>query len=235
VLRTILVSQFGKYLPGNVGHHVGRVMLAKNSGLSNGSIAITMILELLIVIFAACATALLAFSLDNTILLSSLLDIPTLDEIIAFFLIATILLTYLFSHKPFILKRLYSLYNVTHIRLPYLLSCLLLYIANFLIHGGILYLLMSLFASGGGSDFWILTGVFSIAWLVGFITPGAPAGLGIREVILVSALDPIYGPGVALSLTVSSRVITTIGDGIGFLIGLVLSQWFTKTITYSEN
>jgi hypothetical protein len=34
--------------------------------------------------------------------------------------------------------------------------------------------------------FLFLTGLFAVAWISGFIVPGAPAGLGIREAILVT-------------------------------------------------
>lgn len=228
VLATILLSQFAKYLPGNIGHHVGRVVLAHNSGLANGSIVLTMLLEIFIVTLAAGGVGVLSFILDNSILLPSILERDALDKIFVFGLIIVTVLVYILLQRPFPSKYLYSRCKVEKIRLPKLLpilSCFLLYSTNFLILGAILYVLMHSFMNSISGDFWLLTGVFSVAWLVGFVAPGAPAGLGVREAILVAALDPIYGSGVSLSLAISLRMITTVGDGIGFITGLVLRQW----------
>ena len=38
-------------------------------------------------------------------------------------------------------------------------------------------------------------GIYIFAWLIGFITPGAPAGVGIREVVLFNLIKSIHTPG----------------------------------------
>ena len=40
---------------------------------------------------------------------------------------------------------------------------------------------------------------FSLSWVVGFITPGAPAGLGIREATLILFLQSSVNPSVSIS------------------------------------
>jgi hypothetical protein len=46
--------------------------------------------------------------------------------------------------------------------------------------------------AGGVVDNWatgfIVMGSYVIAWLAGFVTPGAPAGIGVREAVLVILL-----------------------------------------------
>ena len=49
-----------------------------------------------------------------------------------------------------------------------------------------------------------------------------------REAIMVLMLDPVLGTGVALSLALALRIVTTGGDAIGFLGGLALRQWVRK-------
>ncbi|QSX36832.1 lysylphosphatidylglycerol synthase domain-containing protein [Shewanella sedimentimangrovi] len=78
--------------------------------------------------------------------------------------------------------------------------------------------------SGAAANFWLLTGSFALAWVAGFVTPGAPAGLGIRETIMVTLLEPAYGPGAALSLALLLRLITSLGDALAFLAGLWLNR-----------
>ena len=72
------------------------------------------------------------------------------------------------------------------------------------------------------SHIFLLTTIFAWSWIAGYITPGAPAGLGVREVVLVSALTPVYGASVAVGLTLSLRVVTTIGDMMTFVISMLL-------------
>ncbi len=228
VLTTILLSQFAKYIPGNFAHHVSRIVLAKNEGFANSSVAITMLVELVLVILSAGSSAIIAISFDKSIHLSKIIEIPTPGIMSALSLIV-LLVIYIFylslpSLKNTFRKRLKT-NEISFSRIYNLLECYLLYMANFLLLGAILYLLTDELFTQVQPGYWLLTGIFSIAWIVGFITPGAPAGLGVREAILIMALDPIYGSAVALSLTVTLRIITTLGDGLGFLIGLSMRKW----------
>lgn len=65
---------------------------------------------------------------------------------------------------------------------------------------------------------------FAIAWSIGFITPGAPSGIGIREAILLLLLIPLSGEGPALILALLFRLVT-IGGDIGFY---AMSQFSTS-------
>ncbi|WP_394147128.1 lysylphosphatidylglycerol synthase domain-containing protein [Shewanella atlantica] len=227
ILSITLLSQFAKYLPGNFAHHIGRIMLASNEGISKRSIATTLIFELILVILAAGTSGLIAVAFTKSLLFSDFLGVPSPDQVSALSVVI-VLIFLLFclslpSIKNTIIKS--SKDNVFYIKpLYHLLVCYLYYITNFLLLGAILYLLTDAQFSQVKPDYWLLTGLFSIAWIVGFITPGAPAGLGVREAILIMALDPIYGSAVALSLTITLRIITTLGDGLGFLIGLSMRR-----------
>jgi uncharacterized membrane protein YbhN (UPF0104 family) len=84
-----------------------------------------------------------------------------------------------------------------------------------------------------------VTGVFALAWVVGFLTPGAPAGIGVREVVLTLGLTIDWrGQGLAdrmlpdrrighvgkfsdyqTDLAAVLRLVSTCGDGLTYLIG----------------
>lgn len=118
--------------------------------------------------------------------------------------------------------------GIDRMRLPGLrplLICFALYAVNLLILGAILQLLASAMTEGNEARFWLLTGVFAIAWVAGFLTPGAPGGLGVREAIMVALLGPVYDPGTALALAVTLRIVSTAGDGVGFVVGLLLRRY----------
>jgi len=97
-----------------------------------------------------------------------------------------------------------------------------LFVINFLFFGWMLRLLAEHVFAIPNADVLLLTGVFAAAWVIGFVSPGAPAGLGVRELVLILALTPLYGKEVSIGLAGIVRLLTTVGDGVFFLAGLSL-------------
>lgn len=67
-------------------------------------------------------------------------------------------------------------------------------------------------------------GVFAAAWSAGFLFLIAPAGAGARELVLVAGLSMIAAPETAFTVTLISRLVLTVADGIWGGAGL-LSGW----------
>jgi glycosyltransferase 2 family protein len=87
-------------------------------------------------------------------------------------------------------------------------SLLLLYLAFFAVSGCLALSLHMRASQAQGALFTIIPG-YALAWLCGFAVPGAAAGLGVREAIVVLLFrnDPA-----ALFAALGMRVITTFGD-----------------------
>jgi uncharacterized membrane protein YbhN (UPF0104 family) len=68
----------------------------------------------------------------------------------------------------------------------------------------------------------LLVASFSLAWVVGFVTPGAPGGLGVREGLLLLMLAPVYSPASASVLVIALRIATTVGDSLSFASGFLI-------------
>ena len=66
----------------------------------------------------------------------------------------------------------------------------------------VLTMLLTLLATGG----------FAFAWCVGFLVVFAPAGAGVRDVVLVAILSPTLGVGNATAVALVSRVLLTVAD-----------------------
>jgi glycosyltransferase 2 family protein len=60
---------------------------------------------------------------------------------------------------------------------------------------------------------WALA-TYSVAYLVGFITPFLPGGLGAREGTLVAVLAPRYGAGAATGVALAARLAVTLGEAL---------------------
>ena len=64
--------------------------------------------------------------------------------------------------------------------------------------------------------------LFIAAWIIGSVTPGAPAGLGVRDAILLAGLGSLFDHRTALEATILFRGLSVVIDLAAFLIGLLL-------------
>ncbi|WP_017575250.1 lysylphosphatidylglycerol synthase domain-containing protein [Nocardiopsis kunsanensis] len=67
-------------------------------------------------------------------------------------------------------------------------------------------------------------GAYALAWTLGLLVVFAPAGLGVREAVLVVALAPVVEAGAALVLAVLSRLVMTVADLAWAGVGLLASR-----------
>jgi glycosyltransferase 2 family protein len=79
-------------------------------------------------------------------------------------------------------------------------------------------------ASGGRLGPLHAAGTFAAAWVVGYVVVIAPAGTGPREAAMTAALLPVVGTGVALSVTVVSRLVLVAADALWAALGLMLRR-----------
>jgi uncharacterized membrane protein YbhN (UPF0104 family) len=68
----------------------------------------------------------------------------------------------------------------------------------------------------GGHVVLVSVAAYAFAWCVGFLIVLAPAGAGVREVILVATLTPVVGSyGMATAIALVSRLVTVVADLAG--------------------
>ena len=65
---------------------------------------------------------------------------------------------------------------------------------------------------------WV-TGVYAFSWMIGFLVPLLPGGLGLREATFVALIGKSVGVGPATALSLALRLTATIGEFVA--IGLV--------------
>jgi uncharacterized membrane protein YbhN (UPF0104 family) len=78
--------------------------------------------------------------------------------------------------------------------------------------GAAAYLLLhALVADPDASPVWV-NAVYSFAWLLGFIVPLLPGGLGLRDGVLVALLASRVGAGPATAVAIALRLAATLGE-----------------------
>lgn len=222
----ILLSQFAKYLPGNVGHFVGRVTLGKQYGYSGQHLLFTIGYEIgwAAVVSVSVAIFALLYS-GHELAVGKLPQVPPL-WLIGLLVVSVAALppfgTFILNRwRPAFIEHLLGGRSVKLPSLSITTACMLIYVVVFCINGLGLAILGEGLIGKGLENIVLLIGLFAVAWLAGFVVPGAPGGLGVREAILVASLSPLYGEPAAVALSLGSRIAFIAGDGLAFLAGWI--------------
>jgi uncharacterized membrane protein YbhN (UPF0104 family) len=222
--RILLVSQFAKYLPGNVGQHFGRILLARRAGLPVQTVLASMVAETLTLVLVACVGSLAAIHMLPQIIVrhGQRASIPfwiILAGLIAA-VAAAISIPGVRRWMDSGLKQTAALLapenRLIRLQMP------LLHALNFVLGALCVRSLACALPGHGSPPFVPLLGVYSIAWLFGFLVPGAPAGLGVREAVLLLGLTPLSSRESALVIAAGLRIVSTLGDLLAVLTGLAL-------------
>lgn len=213
-LCTLLLSQVGKYLPGNVGHLIGRVGLTVRAGVAAASVALAIALETLAL---AVSTGLLALAA----LRPSDLQRVGLDQTTGF-PHALGVLTAGLAIVGLGWRRWSSRLRLASDSLLPALMAIALYGLCWLLHAVAAYSLAPVLLEPFLASPLRLIGILAGAWLLGFVAPGAPGGLGVREAVLVLLLAPDLGEAAAASLALLLRLASIAADLLAFAIGLML-------------
>lgn len=225
-----LTAQFAKYAPGNIGHFVGRVALAVQRGYPASIIALAMTLELVLLFGIAALLSLPMLGMTVRKLQAAWQGVAVGEFLIvglAIVLVVSAVIALALRRWPLLARTEHWVANLrTAFNTPAALGWLCL--AALALAVGIGLTSFSLLALGntvlelGLPQILIGVSLFSVAWIVGMLTPGVPAGLGVREAILVEGLTPLLGASQAVSSALLFRVLTTLADVTAFGVGLLL-------------
>ncbi len=219
----LMLGQFAKYLPGGFANHIARIGLARKHGVDVARAGITVLMETAWAIVAAVALALATILFGGSEAILS-----TMGASGPWTIAATAILA---AAVPMAALWAASLWESRvpaaprpRGRVTVLAACFGLYCFNLVACGAALDVLARALFGASESHILLLTGAFAVAWVIGFISPFAPGGLGVREAVLVAILAPLYGPGATLGIVAVFRLVTTLGDGVAFLIGFAGQQ-----------
>lgn len=222
-----LTTQFTKYLPGNVAHHASRLTWAAKAGMSIPAAATTQLMEMLL---TGLLVAGITFAGGTRWLKAKLHDyaspgVTALIVGVAVALLVAMAMVYVI-HRAYGLRRILApvraivstpngLHGVT-------LATFFL-AANLAVCALALHVLLLGCGQPTPLSLLVTLTTFSASWLAGFLTPGAPAGLGVRETVMFSMLtDAGVAAPIAISSCLAFRLVTTLTDGLAFGAGLTI-------------
>lgn len=83
---------------------------------------------------------------------------------------------------------------------------------SWILLGAQIWLMAVRFGAPPGRSVPLAVGGFAFAWAAGFLVVFAPAGVGVRDVLLVAVLGRVLDGGPATTVAVVSRILMTLGD-----------------------
>lgn len=227
----LAVTQFGKYLPGNVAQHIGRVALAKAQDARMAAVILSIVYETLlsIVVCAHISTLTLLWTLPPE--LANLNVIRFRQPLVALITASAIVVLLAVPRVASRIAAYRSKKNSTplpseplpKLRWNVVVGCYALYALNIALTGVGLWLVAKALMEPNQQppSILFLTGAFASTWILGFLAPGSPAGLGVREGVLSAWLGALMPASQAIILILMLRIATTVGDLTNFAWGSV--------------
>jgi uncharacterized membrane protein YbhN (UPF0104 family) len=217
-------ANLAKYIPGNVFEFAGRQLMGNDRHWSNFAVLCATIFEILIIVFAAAIVTLMLLAIAPVRNIPAAESIFVVAALVATtFVVGALFFTSTWRFLPFrdLIGR-----TIAILHSPALPIALLLYLVFFFALGE-----MAVATLYGITGHWLLslshpfTVAYTAAWFVGYVTPGAPGGVGVREAALVVLLGPSLGEATALSIAAGLRCLTMLGD----LLLFTACRWRTSS------
>lgn len=205
-VRVFGISQLAKYLPGNIFHLAGRQALGMAHGIPALVLVKSAVWELVLIALVGSLFGILILPVFFT-------EINLYISLGGFLLVLTL--------AGWGLLQLFGK-NILHAYISYLV---------FLSISGVIFAsLLAIVSNGYESHYHYVIAAFVIAWLAGLITPGAPAGIGVRELVLLFLLKGVIAEPDILIAVILGRLVSVLGD----LIFYIAAFFITKDITTNE-
>lgn len=214
-----------KYIPGSIFQYAGRQAMGKQANLKQINIGFASLLEIISLVISASILSVLSIITINTNMNTYawwILGIIILGCVTCYFLIINL------NNIQFIKKYLPQDLSFAQIKIVFL-NTLLKYIFYFLINGMLLALLCFAVAPQFSMKLVpLIISIWTLSWLAGYVVIGAPAGLGVREAVLIAALSHLLSGAAALIITLTFRIILTSGDVL-FSLSWIMYKRFRKS------
>lgn len=195
-------TQIAKYIPGNIFHFLGRQIASEKFNIKNTIIAKSTFIEIVFLAINGCLLSILAAPIYFHFL-------SPIYYLFAWLAIATIYLI-------FIKLRFNShLFSSSVLQLLYLFLNAFVYFSFFIFLDETPLTLL---------NFFFIIGAFVLSWLVGYVTPGAPGGLGVREAVLLLIFSNTIQQNDLLLVVVFGRLSNITSDVVIFLISCLFQK-----------
>lgn len=220
-----------KYLPGNVFQYIGKNQLAVILNLKHTEVALATFLEILMTVVSS---TLVAFLFSGNIVALWIKEnkragiIPIAVGCIimlAFFICRKKRRTVLYKFSFFrSIHNVIGLMEVIGWQVCMIVTNAILFVCTFIAMGFVLEL----------KEIQNIIGLFALSFCVGFVTPGAPGGMGIREMMFVIFMGQAFSEVQIVAVAVLFRFISVLGDVLAYFVCICKEMILRRERTENE-
>jgi hypothetical protein len=205
--RILLIGQLGKYIPGSVWPVLTQMELGARANVPRPRSASASVLAMLLSLCVGLVVAMVTVPFAA---------VHSDDYLWVFVLVPLIAACFHPKVLNPLLNKLFKLAKRPALDTPIngrvLTEAVAWQLMAWIFQGLQIWILAEKFNAPMGRTALIALGGYAFAWCVGFVVVLAPAGAGIREVLLVAALGPVIGTVPATAVALVSRAVNTISD-----------------------
>lgn len=218
-------SNIAKYIPGNVANYVSRNIIGNRFGWNHKHIALSSILEVGLVVCSSVVISLaLGFEYQKRFLFRFIDDKISSYSILFMLMTSIIVLLFILKKKTYLtgLIQSFTLNELFRMAVGVFLA-----FGVTLVVFGISFVILLFYVTRTNMSVYQISnviGMYMVSWAIGYLTPGSPGGLGVRESILIISLSPIFGHEVIAVVSILHRLACIIGDILSLAFGLMLER-----------
>lgn len=209
-LHTFFVSNLAMYIPGTVWQVMSRVHLGQQKGQSALKVSMGIVYEMAFMVWSGTVVA--------SYMLSVIFEFTPAQWIAM--ILAMVVLSIVLVHPAFVnaaLRLVLGVFRrpVSKVRTSPGHGLVLLFVSLLAwIFGGtsLYFISRSIMPDLGGTFLPYVISLYAMGWVIGFLTPWAPAGLGIRDGIFVWGLSAYLAAPLPILVAGISRLISVLPD-----------------------
>ncbi len=217
-------SQIAKYVPGGIWFALGRVYLSRAEKIREEITAISVIVETgLTFLVGVLLFALSAIFVRERVSAQFIFAIPVFCLFLVMLYPAVI--NRIMNYALRMLRRSLIHFDVAYVQILQLSVFFFgIWIAQII---GFYFLVNAIYTIPLSKIF-NLAAAYIVSWMIGFIVPFAPGGLGVREGMMTLLLQPILPTPLAIAISFIARVWITVFEIIIFFVGLIVKKKVSK-------
>ena len=214
------MAQLAKYIPGSVWQFVQKSIAYSSKGMTLLEVKKSILIEVILVLSSAFFLGILLVLLDN------FLDIkPMISSLRQYYIYYSVLFILVILLTMFFYKKTWSilspLFHYPGISIRAFSTLLFVWI----LLGFSFYITLTPYLENTDTRLILsIVGLYAFAYALGFIVPFAPAGIGIREAILVAGISNLVTIDYAIILASLNRMIYIIVEVIVVFLILLFSN-----------
>lgn len=193
-----------KYIPGYVWPYIGKIYFCKKEGVSEPKAMVSIYIDQWMIIVSGILVFLISYY-------TNFIDIWKNDAVseylpVGFFIFIFLHPRIMVGLLNVILKKKQKEKIKIEIKLIGIFELILIYSGFWLLCGvGFNFFINSIYTIGFDKVF-VVAGIFSISWVIGFLSFFVPMGLGVREAALSVLLSAVMPPAIAIVIAIVSRI-----------------------------